>query len=146
MKLLDLIQEVAFNTNDPDRYGKVTDIGNAMEFGYESQLSQQELIQGIELLIAASLSEKDDYTRENILYAVSQAITYHEVAEDVDWNTLQKNISTFSDNELEYVIYFLGHSRRRKYLPDINKYLTHPNERIFIAAQEAVKEMHDYYL
>jgi hypothetical protein len=99
------------------------------------------LIQGITLVIQAACIEKDKKLRDAILTLIASAITYNDIVEDLNWDPIVDHLSNFNEYDLNYIIDFLGSSRKKKYRPLIETYLQHPNKDVVRFTREALQEM-----
>jgi hypothetical protein len=146
MSILYNVKDALADPGISSKRQKLRDIGDFMEMGYRHRqdASNTELIQAVTLLVQSACQEKDDQFREEILWAISQAVTFHSIENNIDFDPFVTYLSSFKPNDLQYIIYCWGTSKHRKYLPLIKHYLNSSDESIKFEAENALKEFKEF--
>ena len=61
-------------------------------FEYVHELSEKDVVEGAQLLLAAALHEDDQSTRESFFHALYTAVVYQHIGSRVDWDKLAASL------------------------------------------------------
>jgi hypothetical protein len=96
----------------------------------------------VDALISLALAEQDAELREVALHLlVCSCLLAAQQQHELEVGRLAAGIDGFRASELEYVLQILAVSRHLQSLPQIEKYLAHPNGTLRAAAQQAYIEL-----
>ena len=129
----------AFSCNNQDKKEiMIEEIADQYEFG---DLDKVEIIEGTNLLLSQVILEKDEVFKESILHAIHNAIVYHDVAVNVSLDILLPYCCSLSNENLSYVLAFLGFSGDDKYLSTLKKFQGSADKTIRDTVKEAMVEI-----
>ena len=109
-------------------------------FEYVRDLSQRDVAEGVQFLLAAALLEDDQDVQESFFHTINNAVVYQHIECRVDWDTLATSLSSLGKWELEYALDILGMSGKATYQPILEEYTHHVDPEIREWAQEAITE------
>ncbi|MEI3613634.1 hypothetical protein [Pseudogracilibacillus sp. SO30301A] len=104
-------------------------------------MDKDEIIEGVNLLLSQVVLEKDSEFKETIFHTIHNAVVFNEVAADISLDILLPYCSGLSNENLSYVLSFLGFSGNEKYLATLRTYRNSPNKEIQTIAKEAINEL-----
>ncbi|KQU63314.1 hypothetical protein ASG66_02565 [Bacillus sp. Leaf406] len=138
MKVVEEIRRLLSSGDEVEKERGIEDIGDRFQYG---GMDSPELIEGIDILLAHIPMEKDDAVKESILHSIHNGIVYQDIASDISLDLLVPVLSTFNEEQLTYVLTFMGFSGKGKYKSSLETFLHHSSGEIIEAAKEAIIEI-----
>jgi hypothetical protein len=141
-KEMDILKDVRAilelqNSHEKERgTEKISDV-----FEYVHELSEGDVVEGVQLLLAAALQEGDQSAKESFFHAIDNAVIYQHIGNRINWDTLVASLPSLGKWELEYALDILGISEQVRYLPILEEYARHADPEIREWAQEAITEI-----
>lgn len=138
MRVVEEIRRLLLSEDKVEKERGIEDIGDTFQYG---GVDSPELIEGINLLLAHIPMEKDDAVKESMLYSIHNGIVNQDIASDISLDLLVPVLSTFDEEQLTYVLTFMGFSGKGKYRSILETFLRHSSGEIIEAAKEAIIEI-----
>lgn len=137
----DILKEARATLEQQNPQEKISGSENLSDvFEYGHDLSQRDVIEGVQLLLAAALQEDDQDVQESFFHTINNAVIYQHIGSLINWDRLAASLSSLGKWELEYALDILGMSGKAKYLPTLEEYTHHADPEIREWAQEAITE------
>jgi hypothetical protein len=140
---MDILKEVqaVLRQQDPQEKDTLLSVLDDV-FEYHHGVNEDDIAEGVRLLLAAALQEKDQNVRQLFFRTIDKAIVYHNIGTRIDLDRLVTFLPSLGRNELEYVLELLGWSGQAKYLPILEEYTHHPDPDTSESARDAIEAMH----
>jgi len=138
MNILKDVREILAQRNPHEKMSGSENLSDVFEYGRD--LSQRDVAEGVQLLLAAALQEDDQDVQESFFHTINNAVIYQHIGCYINWDTLAASLSSLGKWELEYALDILGMSGQAKYLPILKEYTHHIDPEVREWAQEAITE------
>lgn len=138
MNLVDRTNNIFTFETALEQENEISEIGDIFEYG---TVQEDELIEVVNLMLSFVVRDIEDSVRENLLNAVNNALVYQNIGTKVSFDILLPFLSKFSEEDLSYILTFLGFSGKQRYKSILENYLICDNEEIKETAQEALYEI-----
>lgn len=138
MNLVEKINYIFSLKTELEQENKIGEIGDIFE---HSNLERKEIIEAVNLMLSFVVQEISSSMKESLLNAVNNALVYQNVGTEVSFDILLPYMSKLNEEQLSYVLSFMGFSGKKEYKPLLEKYLIYNDDEIKEAAQEALCEI-----
>ncbi len=115
------IQDTLGLQNLQERVSKLGQLSDVFEYGHG--LSEEDVIEGTKLLLAAALQEKDQSVKDQLLYALYTSVVHQDIGDCIDWDALVDILPSLNKLQLEEALGVLGLSGQEKYLHILDEYM-----------------------
>lgn len=116
----------------------IDEVADIFEYG---ELDHDNCVNLCKLLIDDVIEIHETMIEESMLNAISNAVIYKDVAEEIDWDILVSEVNKFDIMNLEYIFIALGFSHNEKYISILYKYVDNIAKTISENAKLAIKEI-----
>lgn len=94
------------------------------------------------MILHLIISQDEGQLRESLLHALVSASSLACAKGDhIDFSSMVSDIDRFSDAELEHVLFVLGFTHQRGFLPIVERFLNHSNSHLRDVAGQARREL-----
>src|SRR2546421_8572936 len=109
------VKEILKQQNLQEKRSQLEQLSDVFEYGHE--LSEGDVAEGGQLLLAAALQEDDSSVKESFFHALNNAVVYQHIGNRIDWDTLAASLPSLGKWELDYALNILGISGKARYRP-----------------------------
>ena len=146
-KGMDIVKEIKdilalLNQHAKDR--GLERMNDVFEYGYGYDLEEEDIVEGVRLLLAAALREQDPVIKQRILRTIFKAVVYRpakSMISGIDWDSLAASFSSLDKWQLAYSIVILGLTGQKRYIPILEPYTLHTDPDIRERAIDAIKKI-----
>src|SRR5271169_4735297 len=139
MNMIKEIKDTLALQNSQERVSKLEQLSDVFE--YSHGLSEEDVIEGTKILLAAVLQEKDRSMKKQIFYALYTSVVHQDIGDHIDWDALVNILPSLNKLQLEEALGILGLSGQERYLPVLNEYAHNADPEIFAWAFDALGEI-----
>lgn len=136
MDILKQVKEILVQQNPQQRDNQLEQLSQVLE--YHHGLDETDIVEGVRLLLAATLQEENKTVRETFLSTISTAVSFHDLRDRIDWDKLVAMLPSLGILELPYALNILGFSGQASYLPILEEYTHHADPEIIEWADDAI--------
>jgi len=139
MDILKQVKEILKQQDPQEKDTQLSQLDDVLE--YHHDLREADVVEGVQLLLVATLQETDQQLRQLFFSTIYTAVACQDIGDHLDWSGLTTVHLSLGKWELEYVLDILGLSGQTKYLPFLEAYTHHADPEINEWAQEAIAEI-----
>jgi hypothetical protein len=125
--------------NPQEKVGKLEQLSDVFEYG--CGLSEEDVIEGTRLLLAAILREKDQSVKDQLFYALYTSVVHQDIGDRIDWDALVDILPSLNKSQLEEALGVLGLSGQERYLHVLDEYTHNADPEIREWALDAIREI-----
>ncbi|WIY63175.1 hypothetical protein [Bacillus arachidis] len=111
------------NLNKQEKLSSLGAIGDILEYG---DISRDEAIQEMNVLIKYVVEQNDNDIKEEILNIILNGENSRNVDKELDLEPIVLNLSKFNDECISYILSMLGYSGKEKYRKVIEQFKNSP--------------------
>jgi hypothetical protein len=141
---MDIIKDVKETLELQNHHEKESQLEQLSDvFEYCHDLSEGDVAEGVQLLLAEALQEADQSMKESFFHAINNAVVYQHIGSRINWDRLAASLPSLEKMHLDYALNMLGLSVQEKYLSVLGVYAHDPDLEIRKWAYEAIEELED---
>jgi hypothetical protein len=141
VNIVEEIKETLKLQNHHEKESQLEQLSDVFE--YCRNLSEGDVAEGVQFLVAEALQEADQDMKESLFHAINNAVVYQHIGSRINWDMLAASLPSLEKMHLDYALNILGLSVQEKYLFVLGVYTHDPDLEIRKWAQEAIEELED---
>ncbi|MBA4538797.1 hypothetical protein H1Z61_17105 [Bacillus aquiflavi] len=111
------------NLNKDEKLKSLGTIGDILEYG---NISRDEAIEEMNILIKHLVQQDDNDIKEAILSIILNAEDTRSIDKELDLDPIVSNLKKFNDECISYILSMLGYSGKEKYRSTIEQFKKNP--------------------
>jgi hypothetical protein len=139
MNIVKEINEVLALQDSNDREDGLERINDLFE--YAQGLKDVEIVEGVQLLLAAILQERNAQAKRQLFRTIDKVVAHYDIGDSIDWDVLATSLSSLEKRDLVYVLDILGLSGQERYLSALTTYAHNFDSEIRTWALDAIEEV-----
>jgi hypothetical protein len=139
MDIVKDVKEILKLQDTHEKRRQIEQISDVLE--YWPDLSEKDVAEGSQLLLAAALQEEDEDLQESLFHAANHVVACQSAVNLMDWDGLAASLPSLGIGVLDYALGMLGISGQARYLPALEEYTHHADPEVRESAQEAISEL-----